>query len=114
MEGMNTRMQPATMPGRTAGTTTSRRTVNLLIRTVSLRFILRDQGPMNEALISLGLLSSPVEILNTHLAVQIGLFYSYLPYGTPEDRDVGPFDLGRLIAEKAARDKELVIRGQGE
>ena len=54
--------------------------VNLLIRTVSLRFILRDQGPMNEALISLGLLSSPVEILNTHLAVQIGLFYSYLPF----------------------------------
>lgn len=54
--------------------------VNLLIRTVSLRFILRDQGPMNDALISLGFLSQPLEIMNTHLAVQLGLFYSYLPF----------------------------------
>jgi spermidine/putrescine transport system permease protein len=54
--------------------------VNLLIRTVSLRFILRDQGPLNEALIGMGLISQPFEILNTNLAVQIGLFYSYLPF----------------------------------
>jgi spermidine/putrescine transport system permease protein len=54
--------------------------VNLLIRTVSLRFILRDQGPLNEALLSLGLISEPLQIINTNLAVQIGLFYSYLPF----------------------------------
>ena len=54
--------------------------VNLLIRTVSLRFILRDQGPLNDALIGMGLLSEPLEILNTNLAVQLGLFYSYLPF----------------------------------
>jgi spermidine/putrescine transport system permease protein len=54
--------------------------VNLLIRTVSLRFILRDQGPMNDALIGMGLIAEPLEILNTNLAVQIGLFYSYLPF----------------------------------
>lgn len=54
--------------------------VNLLIRTVSLRFILRDQGPLNEALAGLGLLSQPLGILNTNLAVQLGLFYSYLPF----------------------------------
>ncbi len=54
--------------------------VNLLIRTVSLRFILRDQGPMNDALIGLGVISQPLEILNTNLAVQLGLFYSYLPF----------------------------------
>ena len=54
--------------------------VNLLIRTVSLRFLLRDQGPMNEALIGLGLISQPLEIINTNLAVQLGLFYSYLPF----------------------------------
>lgn len=54
--------------------------VNLLIRTVSLRFILRDQGPMNDALIGLGVISQPLEVLNTNLAVQIGLFYSYLPF----------------------------------
>lgn len=54
--------------------------VNLLIRTVSLRFILRDQGPLNEALAGLGLLSQPLGILNTNVAVQLGLFYSYLPF----------------------------------
>ena len=54
--------------------------VNLLIRTVSLRFILRDNGPLNEALMAVGLISEPLPILNTNVAVQIGLFYSYLPF----------------------------------
>jgi spermidine/putrescine transport system permease protein len=54
--------------------------VNLLIRTVSLRFILRDNGPLNEALIATGLIDAPLPILNTNVAVQIGLFYSYLPF----------------------------------
>ncbi|MGF1632130.1 MAG: ABC transporter permease [Kiloniellaceae bacterium] len=54
--------------------------VNLLIRTVSMRFLLRDQGPLNEALMAVGLIDSPLRIINTDLAVQIGLFYSYLPF----------------------------------
>jgi spermidine/putrescine transport system permease protein len=54
--------------------------VNLLVRTVSLRFLLRDQGPLNEALIGLGLRVEPLAILNSALAVQLGLFYSYLPF----------------------------------
>ncbi len=54
--------------------------VNLLIRTVSLRFILRDTGPLNEGLLGLGLISEPLAIINTNLAVQLGLFYSYLPF----------------------------------
>jgi len=54
--------------------------VNLLIRTVSMRFLLRDQGPFNEALMGIGLIDSPLRIINTDLAVQIGLFYSYLPF----------------------------------
>jgi spermidine/putrescine transport system permease protein len=54
--------------------------VNLLIRTVSLRFILRDNGPLNEALMGLGVISRPLGIINTDLAVQLGLFYSYLPF----------------------------------
>lgn len=54
--------------------------VNLLIRTVSLRFILRDQGPLNDALIGLGVIAEPLALLNTNLAVQLGLFYSYLPF----------------------------------
>ncbi|MFD1508014.1 ABC transporter permease [Lacimonas salitolerans] len=54
--------------------------VNLLIRTVSMRFILRDNGPMNEFLLGMGVISEPLAIINTNLAVQLGLFYSYLPF----------------------------------
>ena len=54
--------------------------VNLLIRTVSMRFLLRDQGPLNEALLAIGLIDSPLRIINTDVAVQVGLFYSYLPF----------------------------------
>ena len=54
--------------------------VNLLIRTVSLRFLLRDTGPLNQGLMALGVTDAPLPIVNTNLAVQIGLFYSYLPF----------------------------------
>lgn len=54
--------------------------VNLLIRTVSLRFLLRDQGPFNEVLIAIGVIDTPLRIINTDVAVQLGLFYSYLPF----------------------------------
>jgi spermidine/putrescine transport system permease protein len=54
--------------------------VNLLIRTVSLRFLLRDQGPLNEALLAIGVIDAPLRIINTDVAVQLGLFYSYLPF----------------------------------
>ncbi len=54
--------------------------VNLLIRTVSMKFLLRDQGPLNESLIALGLIDTPLQLINTNFAVQLGLFYSYLPF----------------------------------
>ncbi len=54
--------------------------VNLLIRTVSMKFLLRDQGPLNDFLINIGLIDSPIHIVNTNFAVQLGLFYSYLPF----------------------------------
>ncbi|MFT5066256.1 MAG: spermidine/putrescine transport system permease protein, partial [Reinekea sp.] len=54
--------------------------VNLLIRTVSMKFLLRDEGPMNDFLINIGLIGEPLQIINTNLAVQLGLFYSYLPF----------------------------------
>ena len=54
--------------------------VNLLIRTVSLKFLIRDNGPLNESLMSLGLITDPLPLVNTNLAVQLGLFYSYLPF----------------------------------
>ncbi|MEZ5797249.1 MAG: ABC transporter permease [Paracoccaceae bacterium] len=54
--------------------------VNLLIRTVSLKFLIRDTGPLNEALMALGVIDGPLPLVNTNLAVQLGLFYSYLPF----------------------------------
>ncbi len=54
--------------------------VNLLIRTVSMKFLLRDQGPLNDFLMNIGLIDSPLHIVNTNFAVQLGLFYSYLPF----------------------------------
>lgn len=54
--------------------------VNLLIRTVSMRFLIRDQGPLNEALLGLGVIDAPISLINTNVAVQLGLFYSYLPF----------------------------------
>ena len=54
--------------------------VNLLIRTVSMKFLIRDNGPLNEALMGIGLISEPLPLVNTNIAVQLGLFYSYLPF----------------------------------
>ncbi|MFK7889691.1 MAG: ABC transporter permease [Granulosicoccus sp.] len=54
--------------------------VNLLIRTVSMKFLIRDNGPLNQLLLWLGAIDSPLQLINTNLAVQLGLFYSYLPF----------------------------------
>lgn len=54
--------------------------VNLLIRTVSMKFMLRDNGPVNDFLLGLGVIDTPITIVNTDFAVQMGLFYSYLPF----------------------------------
>ena len=54
--------------------------VNLLIRTVSMKFLIRETGPLNELLLTLGLIDMPLKLINTNFAVQLGLFYSYLPF----------------------------------
>lgn len=54
--------------------------VNLLIRTMSMKFLIRDTGPINEWLIAFGVLETPITMVHTDFAVQLGLFYSYLPF----------------------------------
>lgn len=54
--------------------------VNLLIRTVSMKFLIRDNGPINEWLLEFSLIDAPIRMINTDFAVQLGLFYSYLPF----------------------------------
>lgn len=54
--------------------------VNLLIRTISMLFLIRNEGPLNYGLQSLGLIDSPIHIAYTNVGVGIGLVYSYLPF----------------------------------
>lgn len=54
--------------------------VNLLIRTVSMKFLIRDNGPVNTWLLQAGIIDQPIHLINTNIAVQLGLFYSYLPF----------------------------------
>lgn len=54
--------------------------VNLLIRTVSMLFIIRDEGPLNSFLMNLGLVDTPVRLAYTDFAIGLGLVYSYLPF----------------------------------
>ncbi|MDL1868761.1 ABC transporter permease subunit [Gammaproteobacteria bacterium PRO6] len=42
--------------------------------------LLKDQGPLNNLLLWLGLIDQPLHILYTNTAVYIGIVYSYLPF----------------------------------
>lgn len=52
---------------------------NLLIRTFAIMEVIRNEGILNSALIGLGLISAPIQILYTDTAVLIGMAYVYLP-----------------------------------
>jgi spermidine/putrescine transport system permease protein len=45
-----------------------------------MKFMLRDNGPLNDFLLWTGVIDDPLRIVNTNFAVQMGLFYSYLPF----------------------------------
>lgn len=53
---------------------------NFLIRTYAWRILLGEEGTINSVLLSLGLISDPLRLLNTSLAVVIGLVYGFLPF----------------------------------
>jgi len=73
--------------------------VNLLIRTVSMLFIIRDQGPINEFLMYLGWIDSPIKMAYTPFAVTLGLFYSFLPFMVlPIYTALSRFDMSLLTA----------------
>ncbi|WP_321333038.1 ABC transporter permease [Breoghania sp.] len=52
---------------------------NLLIRTFAIMEVIRNNGLINTALMKLGLISEPIQILYTDTAVLIGMAYVYLP-----------------------------------
>lgn len=53
---------------------------SFLIRVYAWIGILKNEGLLNTALLSLGIISKPLVILNTDIAVYIGIVYSYLPF----------------------------------
>ncbi len=52
----------------------------LLLRVYAWIVILKSNGLLNNWLINLGLISQPLAIMNTQIAVVIGIVYSYLPF----------------------------------
>lgn len=53
---------------------------NSLIRIYGMKIFLGVKGVMNEVLLSLGIISEPIRVLNTEIAVIIGLVYVLLPF----------------------------------
>jgi putrescine transport system permease protein len=53
---------------------------SFLIRVYAWIAILKPEGLLNQLLLSLGLIASPLHIINTNWAVFIGMVYSYLPF----------------------------------
>ncbi|WP_062016234.1 ABC transporter permease subunit [Aureimonas sp. AU4] len=53
---------------------------SFLIRVYAWIGILRPEGYLNQALLGLGIVSQPLQLLNTETAVFIGIVYSYLPF----------------------------------
>jgi spermidine/putrescine transport system permease protein len=52
---------------------------NFLIRTIAWKIVLAPNGFLSNLLIDWGLRDSGIKVLNTRLAVQIGVVYNYLP-----------------------------------
>src|SRR5258708_19986303 len=54
--------------------------VSVVIRTFAWQVILRNRGPLNDFLIAIGIVDSPVRLLFTFAGVVIGLVHVFLPY----------------------------------
>ena len=53
---------------------------NLLVRTIAVMFIIRDEGLINTVLMHLGVIDHPLTLLYTNFAILLGLVYSFLPF----------------------------------
>jgi putrescine transport system permease protein len=53
---------------------------SFLIRVYAWIGILKNNGLLNNALMSIGLIHTPIELYHTNVAVYIGMVYSYLPF----------------------------------
>jgi len=74
---------------------------NALIRVYGWRILLVGNGPINQILMTLGLIDKPLKLLNTHGAMVLGMVYALLPfmilptYTSVEKMDWSLVDAGR-------------------
>ncbi|MBT8444806.1 MAG: ABC transporter permease [Gammaproteobacteria bacterium] len=52
---------------------------NLLIRTFAILEIIRNQGVVNNALLGIGVIDAPLDMLYTDVAILLGMTYVYIP-----------------------------------
>ncbi|SDO36185.1 spermidine/putrescine transport system permease protein [Lutimaribacter pacificus] len=52
---------------------------NLLIRTFAIMELIRAEGTVNSALLALGIIDEPIQMLFTEFAILLGMAYVYLP-----------------------------------
>ena len=53
---------------------------NLLVRTLAIMFIIRDEGLINTVLMAMGVIDKPITMLYTNFAILLGMLYSFLPF----------------------------------
>jgi len=53
---------------------------NFLVRTYAIMLLIRDEGVINNLLLSLRLITTPITMLYTPFAVFVGEFYGFLPF----------------------------------
>lgn len=53
---------------------------NFLLRTYAWMVLLRDQGPINEMLLLMGVIDEPIQLLYNNGAVIMGMVYNFLPF----------------------------------
>lgn len=82
---------------------------NALVRIYGWRILLMANGPINNALMAIGLIDAPLKLLNTYGAVLLGMVYALLPfmilsvYASAEKMDWALVEAGRDLGAGAAR-----------
>jgi spermidine/putrescine transport system permease protein len=72
---------------------------NFLVRTYALKQVLGTDGLINSALLGLGLLHAPLDLLFNEFAVVVGLVYGYLPFAIlPMYTSIEKFDFSLMEA----------------
>ena len=79
---------------------------NALVRIYGWRMLMMGNGPINSALMALGLIEKPLKMMNTHGAVLLGMVYGLVPfmilpvYSSAEKLDKSLSDAGRDLGAK--------------